>query len=1039
MARFLHGLGMFAARRKWIVLGGWLVAAVAVVLLVRTFGSNTSDNLELPGTDSQAATDLLAERFPPQQNGSSPIVFHVATGAVTDSTNKQAIEDSHQAIVKLPHVANATDPFSQQGASQISKDKRTAFVPVLLDVGGDELTDEIAQGVVATAEPAQKAGMEVAAGGPIGTELSEPKTESSEIVGLVAAMIILAFTFGTLVAMGLPIVSAVVGLLVGLSLIGLLGHLVTVPTIAPTLATMIGLGVGIDYALFLVSRHRAQRREGLALDDSIAMAVATSGSAIVFAGSTVVIALITLVVAGIPLVTSLGYAAAFAVVTAVLAAITLLPAVLAIVGQRLESLRLPAFLRPKPKPPDRGFWGWWSRQVTTHPWLAVAAAAAILAPLIVPFLSLDLGQEDIGATPKSTTERQAYDLMAAGFGAGYNGPLLVATDLGSPAQPSSGFESKKKQAQTLQQQLEQEQKQGKSEQQQLTDQADELTREQDALEQQQRELEQQQSTLENEQAGLEQQANEMSQEQLELQATRDRLQEKQASLTTQLKAVGTESKKLVREGAKATKTATTVARRLSRTRTQERAVEARLRRARQPEQARLEAELRSLERQEDRLQQEFQQVIQQEQALRQQTEALVSRAESLRAQEADVVAQAEALSADATALAKDAAGVVKRKQTLVEQAADLQVEAADLQTQGANLQTQGANLQTQKVELQGQQQQAQTQQQQAEQLQTELTNELTKAGGDDRGTDPRLVKLQDGLTDTLGVDVVSPPRINKAGNAAIFTVIPTTAPAATETADLVRTVRTYTIPQATSGTDVDAFVGGQTASYVDLASGISSRLMLVILAVIALSFVVLLTAFRSFVVAAQAAVANILSVAAAFGVLTAVFQWGWGLSLVGLDTASGTDPIASYVPLMMFAVLFGLSMDYQVFLISQIEHHRAAHERTREAVAGGLATGARVIVAAALIMMSVFGSFILNDDPTVKQFGVGLSVGVALAAMTVLLLAPALLVLAGAGSWWMPGWLNRVLPHVDIEGATARREQIPPAEAVEASRSASAS
>ena len=432
-------------------------------------------------------------------------------------------------------------------------------------------------------------------------------------------------------------------------------------------------------------------------------------------------------------------------------------------------------------------------------------------------------------------------------------------------------------------------------------------------------------------------------------------------------------------------------------------------------------------------------MIQQEQALRRQTQALVSRAEALRAQEADLVAQAEALATSATALAKEAAGVVKRKQTLVEQAAELQVEAADLQTQGANLQTQAANLQTQKVELQGQQQQAQSQQQQAEQLQTELTNELTKAGGDERGTDPRLVKLQDGLTDTLGVKVVSPPRINQAGNAVIFTVIPTTAPAATETADLVLTVRTYTIPQSTSGTTVDAFVGGQTASYVDLASAISSRLMLVILAVIALSFIVLLIAFRSFVVAAQAAVANILSVAAAFGVLTAVFQWGWGLSLVGLDTASGTDPIASYVPLMMFAVLFGLSMDYQVFLISQIEHHRAAHERTREAVAGGLATGARVITAAALIMMSVFGSFVLNDDPTVKQFGVGLSVGVALAAMTVLLLAPALLVLAGAGSWWMPGWLNRVLPHVDIEGATAQRDQTRAAEAVDASQSPSAS
>jgi hypothetical protein len=473
---------------------------------------------------------------------------------------------------------------------------------------------------------------------------------------------------------------------------------------------------------------------------------------------------------------------------------------------------------------------------------------------------------------------------------------------------------------------------------------------------------------------------------------------------------------------------------LARTRVEERSVEARLaRNPREPERARLEAKLRSLQRREDRLQRELDRVIQQEQALRSQSQALVARSEALRAEEADLADQAGALGAQAVALAKQAAEVVQQKQTLVQEAADLQVQAANLQTQAADLQTQAANLQTEKVGLQGQQQQAQSQQQQAEQLQTELTNELTKAGGDERGTDPRLVKLQDGLTDTLGVKIVSPPRINKAGDAAIFTVIATTAPAATETAELVRTLRSYTIPQATSGTNMDAFVGGQTASYVDLASGISSRLALVILVVIALSFIVLLTAFRSFVFAAQAAVANILSVAAAFGVLTAVFQWGWGLSLVGLDTASGTDPIASYVPLMMFAVLFGLSMDYQVFLISQIEHYRAANKRTREAVAGGLATGARVITAAALIMMSVFGSFVLNDDPTVKQFGVGLSVGVALAAMTVLLLAPALLVLAGAGSWWMPGWLDRILPHVDVEGEAVRRApaavEAPPAAA----------
>ena len=440
MARFMHHVGMFAARHKWVVLGAWLVLFAGVIGLYNAFGANTSDNVDLPGTGSQQATDLLASAFPPQQNGSNPLVFHTSSGKVTDQKYKQAIQASHSQVVKLSHVDTATSPFSQRGASLISKDAKTAYIPVLLDVGGDDLTEEIAQNVLDAGDPGLQAGMEVAVGGSVGSELSEPDTGSSDAIGLLAAMIILAFTFGSLVAMGMPIVSAVIGLATGLSLIGLLGHVASVPSIAPTLATMIGLGVGIDYALFLVSRHRNQLRDGMELHDSIARAVGTSGTAIVFAGSTVVIALISLAVAGIPLVTSLGYSSALAVVTAVLAAITLLPAVLSLVGSHLESIRVPAFLRPKPKHPERGFWGAWARAVTGHPWLAVGASALILIPLIIPFLSLDLGQEDIGATPKSTTERQAYDLMAAGFGAGYNGPLLIATQLGTPAKPSSEFE-----------------------------------------------------------------------------------------------------------------------------------------------------------------------------------------------------------------------------------------------------------------------------------------------------------------------------------------------------------------------------------------------------------------------------------------------------------------------------------------------------------------------------------------------------------------------------------------------------------------------
>ena len=326
---------------------------------------------------------------------------------------------------------------------------------MLLNVGNEELTEEIAQRILDTAEPARRAGMEVAAGGQIGSELSEPATESSEVIGIAAAMVILAFTFGTFVAMGLPIVSAAFGLVVGLSLIGLLGHVTEVPSIAPTLATMIGLGVGIDYALFLVVRYRHERAEGLETNDAVATAVATSGTAIVFAGSTVVLALVTLLVAEIPLVTSLGYASAVAVITAVLAAIT--PAARASWRRsvrRIDSLRVPRFTMPARFAAAGGLWAAWARFVTTHPWRCVAIAMVILLPLIVPFLSLDLGQEDIGATPKSTEERKAYDLMAEGFGVGYNGPLLIAVELGTPAKPSQKFLKQDKQAKKLQAQAE---------------------------------------------------------------------------------------------------------------------------------------------------------------------------------------------------------------------------------------------------------------------------------------------------------------------------------------------------------------------------------------------------------------------------------------------------------------------------------------------------------------------------------------------------------------------------------------------------------
>jgi predicted RND superfamily exporter protein len=386
-----------------------------------------------------------------------------------------------------------------------------------------------------------------------------------------------------------------------------------------------------------------------------------------------------------------------------------------------------------------------------------------------------------------------------------------------------------------------------------------------------------------------------------------------------------------------------------------------------------------------------------------------------------LLAEQRKLQADAAALQLQADALEAQAAQLRAQGATLAKEAKSLQQQADALQQQADELQQQADELQQQQAAAEAEQQQAEALQQQITDELTKAGGDPRGTDPRLVKIQDGLTATAGVLLVSPPKLNKAGDTVTYTVVPTTRPADPATADLVVVVRDRTLPAATTK-GVVLHVGGSTAANVDLATLITNRLPVVILTVLGLSFLLLLIAFRSLLVPVQAAVTNLICVGAAFGILTAAFQWGWALPVIGLDSPYGTVPIASYVPLMMFAALFGLSMDYEVFFVSSVQGHHLGGEDPRSAVRSGLASSAKVIVAAAAIMICVFGSFILNGDPTIKQFGVGLSSAVFLAALMVVLFAPALLVVLGETTWRLPRFLDRVLPHLDLEGhaATAR-------------------
>jgi RND superfamily putative drug exporter len=721
----LYAIGRFCSRHHYPVIALWVVLAIALVVIGQAGGSKTSENLTLPGTDSTTATELLEDNLPEQAYGSNPLVLEAPAGnKLTEPKYSASVAETVQRLEGLGEVNSALNPLSRPGreAGLLSEDGSIAYIPVVLGIGPGEIDEEEAERILDSAQPARAAGLEASVGSYVGQQLSKPSTEQSEAIGIAAAVVILLFAFGTATAMMLPIISAVLGLACALSIIRMLEHAVQVPGVASTLATMIGLGVGIDYALFIVTRHKLQLAEGMELRESIARATATAGGAVVFAGFTVVIALCSLAFAGIPLVSTLGFTAAIAVVVAVCAAATLLPAMLGALGPRINSLRVSL---GKTHPDDKEPHGWrrWAERVAGRPWGSAIAAFGVLVVLALPVTQLELGQNDVGALPKNTTARQAYEGLTKGFGPGYNGPLLIASEFDSP-------------------------------------------------------------------------------------------EEAKAVLPGLRKAI---------------------------------------------------------------------------------------------AADGDVAAAGE-------------------------------------------------------------------------------------------------------------------PTLDQAGTVAVFTVISGSAPWDDSTVDLVERLRDNTIPQALRGTEAASYVGGQTAGYIDLATQISDKLPLMIAIVVALSFVVLLVAFRSLLVPVKAAAMNLLSVAAAYGVVTAVFQLGWGASLIGLE---GSIPIVSFVPLLMFAILFGLSMDYEVFLLTQMREHYQRYGDERRAVVEGLANTGRVITSAAAIMVCVFTSFVLNGDPVVKEFGVGLAVAIAIDSTLVrCLLVPAVMVLLGKRAWWLPRWLDRIIPRISIEGEDyfARRD-----------------
>ncbi len=436
MTGALYRLGKLCVRHRLAVLLAWLVIAVGLIALAGVLGSQASDNISLPGTGSQQVTDLLQRGFPDQANGSSPIVLRAPAGAkITDSRYSTPINDTVDGLKQDEFVAKVISPFDRAGAAQISRDGTIAYISVFPNRSLGDVTIEDGQAILDKADPAKAAGLSTSAGGPLGQKLSKPETEQSEVVGLAMALVVLAFTFGSFVAMGLPIASALVGVLAGVSGITLLSHVTEVPTTAPTMAIMLGLGVGIDYALFIVTAQRDTLSRGMDPGESVARAVATSGGAVLFAGSTVVVAVCSLAVAGIPLVTTLGLTTGLMVAIAIVCALTLLPAILALVGPRINHLPLPGRRPDEAVDVEHNRWARLARWITHHPVIAVVGALAILIPLTIPAFSLEFGQADTGALPKEETARQAYDDITTGFGVGANGPIVFAARLARPAQP----------------------------------------------------------------------------------------------------------------------------------------------------------------------------------------------------------------------------------------------------------------------------------------------------------------------------------------------------------------------------------------------------------------------------------------------------------------------------------------------------------------------------------------------------------------------------------------------------------------------------
>jgi putative drug exporter of the RND superfamily len=711
---WLRRLGLACGGHPWRVLAAWAVVLAGLLAASAALGATYSNNVDLSGTQSATGLSLLEAHSQGVGGYSGLVVFNSTAGTL--ASHSAQLEESITALGKLPHVISASDPLSQS-APAVSSSGTIGYSTLEFNAQPANFGDSYVGQLDEATSAARGASIEVQYGGGL-DQLTRPKPADlrSEAIGFGVAFIVLLLIFGSVIGAALPLLTALISVLAGVSILGIVAASFTFGTASPTLAVMIGIGVGIDYAVFLTTRFRQRMIDG---DEPVAAAgfcATTSGRAVLLAASTVAVAMLGLFASGITFVGLIGLAAVFGVATAAIGAVTLVPALLGLAGRRIDRLRTRRVPVAETGSAGDG-WHRYAALIGRVPWLFLVGGLALLCVLAIPLLSIETGHVSDGADPASYTDKQAYDLMSQGFGPGSNGPFTIVVDTGGGA----------------------------------------------------------------------------------------------ASSTSSLAA-----------------------------------------------------------------------------------------------------------------------------------------------------------------------------------------------------------KVQSALAATTDVAKATPLSPTPDGVLLTGTVIPASGPQDQATTTLFNTLVSTTLPQALAGTGYQGYVTGQQALQTEFDQQVTGQLPVIIGVVVAVAFLLIMTAFRSLLLAVKAAVLNLFSIGAAYGIVVAVFQFGWGSGLLGV---SEKVPVEAYVPMIMFAIVFGLSMDYEVFLLSRVKEGWDKYHDQHLAVASGLATTGRVISCAALIMIAVFLSFVTSSEVVIKQLSIGLAASVLIDATIVrLLLVPAVMYLFGASSWWMPRWLDRWLPRVDVEG-----------------------